>query len=75
MNKEQVEGKFEQLKGKVKATWGKLTDDDLKLVAGKRDQLVGKITELHGIAKEQVEKELKAMEDACCCDMKASKVA
>ena len=43
MNKDQVEGKWEQLKGKAKEKWGKLTDDDWKVVEGKRDQIAGKI--------------------------------
>jgi len=45
MNWDQVEGKWQQFKGSVKQKWGKLTDDDLDVIAGKRDQLVGKIQE------------------------------
>ena len=42
----------------VKEKWGKLTDDDLDVVAGKRDQLEGKIQERYGIAKDQVSKDI-----------------
>ena len=62
MNKDQTEGNWKQFKGKVKEKWGKLTDDDLTVVEGKRDQLVGKIQERYGYKKEEPEKELKAWE-------------
>ncbi|WP_235942421.1 CsbD family protein [Yersinia thracica] len=47
----------------MKEKWGKLTDDDLTVIEGKRDQLVGKIQEKYGYQKEQAEKEVKAWED------------
>jgi uncharacterized protein YjbJ (UPF0337 family) len=59
MNWEQVEGNWMQVKGKVKEKWGKLTDDDLTLAAGKRDVLAGRLQERYGIAKEQAEKDLE----------------
>jgi len=58
MNSEQLQGKWKQLRGKVKEQWGKLTDDDLDIVNGQRDQLVGKIQETYGIAKQEAEKEV-----------------
>ncbi len=58
MNQEQFEGKWEQFKGKVQQQWGKLTDDDLHLIKGKRKELVGKIIERHGIAKEKAEEDV-----------------
>ncbi len=66
MNKEQAAGKFEQVKGKLKETWGKLTDDDIMLYNGKRDAFFGKLQEHYGLAKEEAEKQIKAIEDACC---------
>lgn len=66
MNKELLEGKWSQFKGKIKEKWGKLTDDDLAKIAGKRDQLIGKIQEKYGHDKERVEKELSEFEKACC---------
>jgi len=58
MDWNRVEGNWKQVKGKVKEKWGKLTDDDLDVVAGNRDQLEGKIQERYGIAKDQVRKDI-----------------
>ncbi|PWT96159.1 MAG: hypothetical protein C5B53_10155 [Candidatus Melainabacteria bacterium] len=58
MNKDQLQGDWTHLKGKIKEKWGKLTDDDLKVIEGKRDQLSGKLQERYGYAKEKAEKEL-----------------
>jgi uncharacterized protein YjbJ (UPF0337 family) len=58
MNWDQIEGKWKQSTGKVKEKWGKLTDDDLTTINGQRDQLVGKIQERYGIAKEAAEKQV-----------------
>ena len=57
MNSDQFEGKWKQLKGTVKQRWGKLTDDDVTRLGGKKDELVGKIQERYGITREQAEKE------------------
>jgi len=62
MNSEQISGNWKQLTGKVKETWGKLTDDDLTVVEGKRDQLIGRIQERYGLAKEQAEAEVARWE-------------
>src|SRR3569833_1614915 len=55
----QVEGNWKQVRGKVKEQWGKLTDDDLDVIGGRRDQLEGKIQERYGYAKDQVSKEVE----------------
>ena len=60
MDWNRIEGNWKQLKGKVKTQWGKLTDDDLEVVAGHRDQLAGKIQERYGIAKDEAERQLTA---------------
>jgi len=57
MNWDQVEGKWTECKGKVKEKWGKLTDDDLNVISGKRDQLVGRLQERYGTAKEEAQKQ------------------
>ncbi len=59
MNWEQMRGKWDQFKGSAKQRWGKLTDDDISKINGSRDQLVGRIVERYGIAKEQAEKEIE----------------
>ena len=63
MNWDQVEGNWKQFKGKVKEQWGKLTDDQLDVVAGKRDQLTGKIQEAYGISKAEAERQIKDFEN------------
>ena len=55
MNWTQIEGKWDQFKGRARSEWAKLTDDDMANLAGKKDQLLGKLTERYGIAKEQAE--------------------
>jgi uncharacterized protein YjbJ (UPF0337 family) len=60
MNWDQVQGNWKQFTGKVKEKWGQLTDDDLTAIAGRRDQLAGKLQEHYGYGKEQVERELDA---------------
>ena len=57
MNWDRIEGNWKQFKGKVKEQWGKLTDDDLDVAAGKRDQLVGRIQNRYGIAKDEAERQ------------------
>ena len=58
MDWDRVEGNWKQVAGKVKEKWGKLTDDDLTAINGRRDQLEGKIQERYGLAKDQVKKDI-----------------
>jgi len=62
MNWDQIAGNWKQVQGVVRKKWGKLTDDDVDVIAGKRDILLGKIQERHGIAREEAEKEIKDWE-------------
>ena len=62
MNWDRIKGNWGQITGNVKAQWGKLTDDDLAVVAGHREQLAGKIRERYGLAKDDAEKQLAAWE-------------
>jgi len=57
MNADQFEGKWKQLKGSLKQRWGKLTDDDIVALSGKKDELIGKLQERYGITKDQALKE------------------
>jgi uncharacterized protein YjbJ (UPF0337 family) len=59
MNWDRVEGNWKQFAGKVKEKWGKLTDDDLTVIGGKQDQLVGRIQERYGVARDEAEKQVK----------------
>jgi uncharacterized protein YjbJ (UPF0337 family) len=60
MNWDRIEGKWKQSKGKFREKWGKLTDDDLDVIGGKRDQLVGRLQERYGIAKDEAERQADA---------------
>ena len=60
MNWDRIEGDWKQFKGSVLQKWGKLTDDQLDVIAGKRDRLGGKIQEAYGISKDETEKQLAA---------------
>jgi uncharacterized protein YjbJ (UPF0337 family) len=57
MNWDQVAGKWKQVEGQVKQKWGRLTDDDLDVIDGKRQELVGRIQERYGIARDVAEKQ------------------
>lgn len=58
MNTDIFEGKWKQLKGKVKVRWGKLTDDDLDVAEGHSQYLAGKLQERYGLTKEKAEEEI-----------------
>ena len=78
MNWDRIEGNWKQITGKVKSQWGKLTDDDLEVVAGRRDQLAGRIQEVYGIKKEEAEHQVstwlrRAQEDWFPADTQAPK--
>jgi uncharacterized protein YjbJ (UPF0337 family) len=63
MNRDQIEGKWKQLTGKVKEQWGDLTDDEIAEAEGNRDQLAGKIQEKYGGSKEEIRRRLDEFED------------
>lgn len=58
MNWDQIEGQWKNVKGTIREKWGKFTDDDLEVIAGKKDKLVGKLQERYGMAKDKAEAEL-----------------
>ncbi len=60
MDWNRVQGSWKQVKGNVKEKWGKLTDDDLDVINGRREQLEGKLQERYGFAKDQIRKEVDA---------------
>lgn len=57
MNEDTIKGKWSQLKGKVKAQWGKLTDDDVAYIDGNTEQAVGRLQERYGLAKDAARKQ------------------
>jgi uncharacterized protein YjbJ (UPF0337 family) len=58
MNEDILKGKWKQIRGKAKEWWGKLTDDDLDVIDGNRDQLIGKLQERYGYSKDQAAQEV-----------------
>jgi len=58
MNKDILEGNWKQIKGRIKARWGRLSDDDLEVVEGNFDLLSGKLQEAYGYSKDEADKEL-----------------
>jgi uncharacterized protein YjbJ (UPF0337 family) len=63
MNWNTIEGNWKQFKGKVQAQWGELTGDHLEMIAGKRDELSGKIQETYGVSKDEAEAQIKRFEE------------
>jgi uncharacterized protein YjbJ (UPF0337 family) len=66
MNKLEVKGDWNIIKGKLKQKWAKLTDDDLRYAEGRHDELIGRVQKRTGETREAVE---KAVQEACssCC--------
>ena len=62
MNTDQIKGNWKQLVGKAKVKWGQLTDDDWKIIEGKGDQLVEKLQERYGIARDEAERQVAEFE-------------
>jgi uncharacterized protein YjbJ (UPF0337 family) len=58
MNRDQISGNWKEMKGKAKERWGLLTDDDLDIVDGQLDQLVGQIQKAYGLEREKAKKEV-----------------
>lgn len=63
MNWDKIEGNWKQMKGDIKTRWGKLTDDQLDVIAGKREKLAGQLQESYGIGREEAEQQIKEFED------------
>ena len=59
MNWDQIEGNWKQIRGKVRAKGGELTDDEIDRIKGERDILIGKIQEKYGLAREDAEREVR----------------
>jgi len=62
MNTDQMKRNWKQFVGKAKEKWGKLTDNDWQIVEGKRGQLVGRVYERYGIAREEAERQVADFE-------------
>jgi uncharacterized protein YjbJ (UPF0337 family) len=58
MNWDRVEGNWKEFKGKVQLQWGKLTNDDLDVIEGKRTELAGRLQQRYGVAKDEAERDI-----------------
>ena len=63
MNEDRIAGQWKQLAGKIKAQWGKLTDDDITQAQGNSEYLAGKLKERYGLAREEAEKQVREFRD------------
>ena len=63
MNEDRIKGQWKQLSGKVKARWGKLTNDDVRVEEGNAEYLIGKLQERYGLAKDVAKKEVNSFID------------
>jgi uncharacterized protein YjbJ (UPF0337 family) len=68
MNWDIAKGQWKEFRGQVKEQWGKLTDDDLDQIEGKRDQLLGAVQKRYGIAKDEAERQVGKFESSCGCE-------
>lgn len=62
MNKDTIAGNWKELKGRAKQRWGKLSEDRLTEINGKRDQLAGEIQQAYGVSREEAEKQVEDFE-------------
>jgi|GEM_PF-1164998 len=60
MDETQLRGRWKQIRGRIRERWGHLTHDDLDVIAGRRDQWVGRIQERYGVAREEAERQVEA---------------
>jgi len=58
MNWDKIEGQWTEMKGRIKSKWAKLTDDDMSLIDGKKDMLVGRLQQRYGMEKDEAEREV-----------------
>jgi uncharacterized protein YjbJ (UPF0337 family) len=63
MNHDTIAGQWKQVSGKIKQQWGKLTDDDMKVVEGNADMLAGRLQERYGIARDEAERQVREFEE------------
>ena len=68
MNKLQIKGNWNIMKGKLMQKWADLTDDDLQFAEGKEEELIGRIQKRTGETREAVEEALKDSDSKNCCN-------
>lgn len=72
MNWDTMKGNWKEVRGQVQERWGKLTNDDLDVIGGKREQLEGKIQKVYGRTREEAAKEVDEFCNSCSCGVDKS---
>ena len=72
MTWDKIKGSLKELHGTVREQWGKLTDDDLTIIAGHRDRLVGAIQRQYGTTRADIETEVSAFEQKLAAKFRAA---
>lgn len=67
MNWDIAKGQWKQFRGQVQEQWGKLIDDDLDQIEGKRDQLLGAVQKRYGVTRDEAEQQVTKFESSCGC--------
>jgi len=67
MNWDQLKGDWKSFTGQIREKWGDLTDDDLEVARGKRDQFEGLLQKKYGLAKEEAKRQIDEFEKTCSC--------
>lgn len=67
MNWDRIEGNWKKVQGQAKQRWGELTNDDLNVIDGRRDELSGKLQERYGIAKDEADRQINEFQGSCNC--------
>lgn len=62
MNEDIIKGKWQEIKGSIQQRWGKITDDDITLINGSREKLAGTIQKNYGLARDEVDRQMKDWE-------------
>ncbi len=63
MNWDQIRGQWHRVKGKFREQWGELTDDDLDVIAGRREQLIGLLQQRYGATRDEIEDQIEQFEE------------
>jgi uncharacterized protein YjbJ (UPF0337 family) len=63
MNTDIIKGQWHEVKGDVKKSWGRLTDDDIAFINGDREKLSGRLQKAYGVARDEAERQIKDWED------------
>jgi hypothetical protein len=63
MNNDILAGDWKQFKGKMLEQWGKITGDELDVIAGRREQIVGKVQEHYGLGRDEAEAQVRTFEE------------